>query len=163
MSFTLGLLLSEFLGRSPSLYSWWLCHSFLLALLLFHPCMHVCYVLQLCPTLRDPVDCSLIGSSVHGILQARRLEWVAMPSSRGSSQPKDRNCVSWISCTAGGFFTTEPPAKPSLPTALEIKRGLRFATMAMDFLKPCQGKQYKVLMQLSGWKAFGHRMKVILS
>ena len=44
-----------------------------------------------------------------GILQARILEWVAMPSSRGSSQPRDRTQVS---CTAGGFFTTEPPQKP---------------------------------------------------
>ena len=41
--------------------------------------------LQLCPDLWDPIDCSLPGSSVHGILQARQLEWVAMPSSRGSS------------------------------------------------------------------------------
>ena len=40
--------------------------------------------LQSCPTLCDPMDCSLPGSSVHGILQARILEWVAMPSSRGS-------------------------------------------------------------------------------
>ena len=40
---------------------------------------------QSCPTLCDPMDCSLPGSSVHGILQARILEWVATPSSRGSS------------------------------------------------------------------------------
>ena len=44
---------------------------------------------QSCWTLWDPVDCSPPGSSVHGILQARILEWVAMPSSRGSSQPRD--------------------------------------------------------------------------
>ena len=43
--------------------------------------------LQSCPTLGNPVDCSLPGSSVHGILQARILEWAAMPSSRESSQP----------------------------------------------------------------------------
>ena len=47
-----------------------------------------------------------------GILQARRLEWVAMPSSRGSSRPRDQTCVSYGSCIAGGFFTTEPPGKP---------------------------------------------------
>ena len=46
-------------------------------------------------------DCSPLGSSVHGILQARILEWVAMPSSRASSQPRDQTPVS---CTAGGFF-----------------------------------------------------------
>ena len=45
--------------------------------------------LQSCPTLCDPMNCSLPGSSVHGVLQARILEWVAMPSSRGSSQPRD--------------------------------------------------------------------------
>jgi len=52
-----------------------------------------------CPTLRDPMDYSLSGSSVHGILQVRILEWVAMPSSRGSSQPRDGTHVSYISCT----------------------------------------------------------------
>ena len=41
----------------------------------------------------DPVDCSPPGSSVHGLLQAGILEWVAMPSSRGSSQPKDGTCI----------------------------------------------------------------------
>ena len=45
--------------------------------------------LQSHPTLSDPKDCSPPGSSVHGILQARILEWVAMPSSRGSFQPRD--------------------------------------------------------------------------
>ena len=54
--------------------------------------------LQSCPTLCNPIDCSLPGSSVHGILQARILEWVAMPSSRGSSQPRDRTHISYISC-----------------------------------------------------------------
>ena len=51
-------------------------------------CMHA-KPLQSHLTLWDPMDCSLQGSSVHGILQARILKWVAMPSSRGSSQPKD--------------------------------------------------------------------------
>ena len=46
-------------------------------------------VLQTCPTLWDPMDCSPPGSSVHGILQARILEWVAIPFSSGSSQPRD--------------------------------------------------------------------------
>ena len=47
-------------------------------------------LLQLCLTLCDAMDCSSPDSSVHGILQARILEWVAMPSSRGSSQPRDQ-------------------------------------------------------------------------
>ena len=54
--------------------------------------------LQLCPTLCHPIDYSPPGSSVHGILQARILEWFAMPSSRGSSWPRDRTRVSWVSC-----------------------------------------------------------------
>ena len=49
---------------------------------------------QWCPILRDAIDCSPPGSSVHGILQARLLEWVAMPFSRGSSGPRDRTWVS---------------------------------------------------------------------
>ena len=44
------------------------------------------------------MDCSLPGSSVHGILQARILEWVAMPCSRGFSWPRDRTCISYVSC-----------------------------------------------------------------
>ena len=60
-------------------------------------------VTQSCPTLCDPMDCSPPGSSVHGIFQARVLEWVAISFSRGSSQPRDRTPVSRI---AGRFFTS---------------------------------------------------------
>ena len=56
---------------------------------------------QSCPTLCDPMDCSPPSSSVRGTLQARVLEWVAMPSSKGSTQPRDQ---SRFSCTAGGFL-----------------------------------------------------------
>jgi len=56
-------------------------------------------------TLCNPMDCSPPGSSVHGILQARILEWVAMPSSRGALQPRDQTQVSCVSCIAGRFFT----------------------------------------------------------
>ena len=54
--------------------------------------------LQLYPTLHSPMNCSLPGSSVHGILQARILEWVAMFSSRGSSQARHRACISQVFC-----------------------------------------------------------------
>ena len=67
--------------------------------------IHACVCTQLGPTLFDLMDYSLPGSSVHEISQARILEWVAIFSYRGSSWPRDRNC---IFCTAGGFFTTEP-------------------------------------------------------
>ena len=59
-------------------------------------------LLQSCLTLCDPMDCSPPSSSVHGILQARLLEWVAMPSSRGSSRPRGWTHVSYIT---GEFFT----------------------------------------------------------
>ena len=60
-------------------------------LLLLCVCVCVCVlVTQPCLTLCNPMDCNRPGSSVHGILQARILEWVAMPFSRGSSQPKDQ-------------------------------------------------------------------------
>ena len=80
--------------------------------IVYYPmCVHA-KSLQSCPTLCDPVDCSLPESSVHGILQARILEWVAMLSSRGSSLPRDRICISCSSCLADGFFTTGPLRKP---------------------------------------------------
>ena len=60
-------------------------------------CMHY-KSLQLCLTLCNPMDCSPPGSSVHGILQARTLEWVAMASSKGSCWPRDRTHVSYVSC-----------------------------------------------------------------
>ena len=59
-------------------------------------------VTQSCPTLCNPMDCSLQGSSVHEIFQARLLEGVAIPFSRGSSWPRDQT---WVSCTAGRLFT----------------------------------------------------------
>ena len=58
-------------------------------------------VAQSCLTLCNPIDCSPPGSSVHGIVQARILEWVAIPFSRGSSQPRDQTQDSWF---AGRFF-----------------------------------------------------------
>ena len=73
--------------------------------LLFHKLPFNCavgLVAKSCLTLCNPIDYSLPVSSVHGILQARILEWVAIPSSRGSSKPRDQTQVS---NTAGGFFT----------------------------------------------------------
>ena len=71
-------------------------------------CLHLCYCLDAKSyrTLCNSMDCSLPGSSVHWILQARILERVAISSSRGLSWPRN-----WtqVSCIAGQFFTTEPP------------------------------------------------------
>ena len=78
---------------------------FIVKLCFWYVCVHVLshfsYV-----WLWDRMDCSPSDSSVHGILQARILEWVAMPSSRGSSWPRDRTVLLMSLALAGGFFTT---------------------------------------------------------
>ena len=66
-------------------------------------------VAQSCPTLHDPMVCSLPGSSVHGILQARILEWVAVPFFRGSSRPGDRTRSPALRADS---LPSEPPEKP---------------------------------------------------
>ena len=79
-------------------------------------------LLQSCPTLCDPMDCSPPGSSVHRILQARILEWVAMSFSRGSSWPRARTHISCVSCII--LFTTSTTREaPSLwyPPHLKVK------------------------------------------
>ena len=85
---------------------------------------------QLCPTLCDPTDCSLPGSSVHGISQARMLEWVAISSSRGTSHPGIGPLSPASPALAGGSFTTVSPgyirrteegkSSPRLGTCCEI-------------------------------------------
>ena len=65
-------------------------------------------------TLCDLMGCILPGSSVHGILQARILKWVAMPSYRAYSQSRDQIHILFISCITGRFFTTEPLGKPKI-------------------------------------------------
>ena len=70
--------------------------------------------LQWCLTLCDPMDCSPPGSSIHEILQARILEWVAMPLSRGSFQPRDRTDVSLcLLHQQPGSLPLAPPGKPA--------------------------------------------------
>ena len=66
----------------------------------------LCMRAQPCPTLCDPMDCSPPGSSVHGTSQARILEWVVNSFSRGSSQPKGRTYISYISFIGRQVFTT---------------------------------------------------------
>ena len=96
---------------------WSLKHFHAGALFWMIPC--VCCVLScLCQVrLYNPMDCSPPGSSLHGILQARILEWVAMPSSRGSSQPRDWNFISWrLLHWQAGSSPLVPPAKPLYDT-----------------------------------------------
>ena len=72
---------------------------------------------QSCPTLCHPRDCSPPRPSVHGILQARILEWVTMPSSRGSSRPRDRTQISYISCFDRQFLYHQRHLGSALTTA----------------------------------------------
>ena len=62
-------------------------------------------VAQLCPTLCNPMDCNLTGSSIHGILQARILEWVAMPFSHPGTEPQSPTLQA-------DSLPSEPPGKP---------------------------------------------------
>ena len=112
-----------------------------------------------CPTLCDPVDCSPPGSSVHGILQARILEWVAISFSRGSSRPRDRTQVS---CIAGRFFTTEPAGKPIAHTETVYFSGLSHHVLRcalrdiwLNYLTPLSSEMLSTALPiLRHWKAF---------
>ena len=78
-------------------------------------------VSQSCLTLCDPVDCSPPGSSVHGILQARILEWIAISFYRGSSQPRDRTQVSCIAGRRFNLWATREVVKNSPANAGDVK------------------------------------------
>ena len=83
-------------------------------------CVCVCVlVAQSCLTLCDPIDCSPPDFSVHGILQTSVLEWIAIPFSRGTSQPRDWTLVSCVSCT---LFTIWAIGKSLM--LLELKKEL---------------------------------------
>ena len=109
-------------------------------------------VTQVYPTLCNSMNCRLPASSVHGILQARTLEWVAMPSSRGSSQPRDWTQVSRI---AGGFFTVWATweARFSLGTlkrfAYELVDGRGYESQRLFYPKVHEAKTVGCLVVLS--------------
>jgi len=90
-------------------------------------------VAQSCPTLWDPIDCNLPGSSVHGIFQARILEWVSISFSRGYSPPRDRTQVSR---TAGRLFavwaTGEPQDIVSRPQIWQVLWGFPGGSMVKN-------------------------------
>ena len=97
-------------------------------------------VAQSCPTLCNPMDHSPPGSSVHGILKVRILEWVAIPFSRGSSWPRDQ---AWVSCLAGRFFT------------LWATREALTALVALDHIIDCSKYSYNRYSPISVWLAQG--------
>ena len=88
-------------------------------------------VTQSCPTLWDPRDCSPPGSSVHGILQARILEWVAISFSRGSSQPRDRTQVSCIGGRCFNLWATREAPLYYKPTANIILNGKKLKALPL--------------------------------
>ena len=96
------------------------------------------FITQSCPTLCNPIVYSPPGSSVHGILQARILEWIAIPFSRGSSQTRD-----WIlvSCIAGRFFTISATGKSSLCSNSSNSK-LLFPFSGVSFTGSKSGKEY---------------------
>ena len=73
------------------------------------------FSIQLCLTHFNPMDCSPPGSSVHGILKARILEWVAIPFLQGIFPSQRLNLHLLSPALASGFFTTEPPGEPKSP------------------------------------------------
>ena len=103
-------------------------------------------IVQSCPTLCDPMDCSQPGSSVHGGVQARVLEWVAIFFSKGSSQPRDRSRVSRI---VGRCFTVRATREAELEDVLKCLPGSKaeswFHNTELQF-------QYHVLV---GWYNLG--------
>ena len=103
-------------------------------------------------TLCDPMDCSLEGSFVPGVLQARTLEWVSMPFSRGASWPRDWNHISCGSWTAGRFFTTEPLGKLHIETQKSqiAKVNLR-KDKAGDIMLPNFKLHYKATIIKAQW------------
>ena len=92
-------------------------------------------VAQLCPTLCDPVDCSLPGSSVHWIFQAIVLEWIAISFSRGSSQPRDRT---WVSCIVDRRFTVWATREVYIYTSLPGKSGYNWTKKWLLQLLPAE-------------------------
>ena len=98
--FQISLRLSFFCSQKPFL-------------LHFSPIMLACSVSQSCSTLCNPVDCSPPGSSVHGVLQSRVLEFVIISSSRDPPNPEIKSKSPGIRTWAGRLFTPDPPGRPS--------------------------------------------------
>ena len=97
---------------------------------------------QSCPTLWDAMDCSQPGSSVHGISQARILEWVAIFYSRGCSPTQESHSQSLASpALAGGFFTTLPPGKP-VPQFCSVAQSCPTLCDPMDCSMSCLPAPY---------------------
>ena len=121
-------------------------------------------VAQSCPTLFDPMDYSLPGSSIHGIFQARILEWVAISFARGSSRPRDRTRISRI---AGRRFTIWATRKALVSGLLGINcershshfHSLDFQILVMKEIAPYNGLWFKAYT--AGWKMESHLFIIV--
>ena len=102
-------------------------------------------IAQSCPTLCDPIKCSLPGSSIHGIFQARVLEWVAISFSRGSSRPRDRTQVSHV---AGRQFNIWVTWEALLITKIKHKYYLPWKTCPYF---PVQSLSFSLLSLTALW------------
>ena len=103
-------------------------------------------VTQSCLTLCDPMDCSLSGSSIHGIFQARVLEWIAISFSRGSSRPRNRTRVSRI---AGRCFTVW--ATREAKTTAQLHSSHMLAKSCSKFSKPGFHSTWTMNFRCSSW------------
>ena len=106
----------------------------------------MCEVTQSCPTLCDPMGHSLPGSSVHGILQAIILKWVAISTSRGSSQPRDGTCTAQVSCTwQTDSLPLAPPRTtrkiPLIPLICWLHH-FHYASSSTTFITHCAASEY---------------------
>ena len=84
-----------------------------------------------------PMDCSPPGSSVHGIFQARKLEWVAISFSRGSSWPRDRTYIFRVSCIAGGFLTRWVIREALLVWTIDWNKYSMELVLSLGLMRPC--------------------------
>ena len=116
-------------------------------------------LLQSCLTVCSAMDCSLPGSSVHGILQTRILEWVAMPSCRGSFWPGDEPTSLFTSpILAGRFFTTRATWEAPLLTYMGSRENTDNRKLALDFW---DNRWHKKHMQ-NNWKLLQRAMFLFL-
>ena len=131
-------------------------------------------VAQSCPGLCDTMDFSPPGSSIHRIFQARILEWVAIPSSKGSSQPRDQTQVSTLQADSLPLSHQGSPSKPCLPRItllflnLFISSGFLFFVIEFTQISPSQNKQFLLQSCCLKWLLFlssqnGKLFKKILS
>ena len=105
--------------------------------------------LQSCPTLCDPMDYSPPGSSVHGVLQARILEWVARLSSRESCWPRDQTCVSYVLCIGSWVLTTSTTWEVCIhiQTHTRVYMYVYVSFIVLDYMYQLPYKQYKMSLK----------------